>query len=1400
MKTTGLSSVLIGLASGLHAATFTVTNTAGTGPGSLNQAIIDSNTNAGPDTIEFAIEPFDGMVKTIAQSNNLTDIIGPTIIDGFTQPGSSSNTLANGNNAVLLIAINTPTANPGLNFQTGGNTLRGLIINGNGSGVFIQSAASNNVIEGCFIGTDATGMTNGTPQMTTGLNVQSFGNRIGGANPGARNVIGGCLNDGIILSGGGASNNVIVGNYIGTDINATAKIPNGNGISVTSASSNRIGGATIGERNIVSGNTAGLSLGGSGGKNVVQGNYIGTDVTGLLALGNITGISVSSSTNTIGGATGAHGTPPGNLVSGNTGQGISLGGGAGHVVEGNLIGTDATGTNDLGNGLDGIVLNVADSVISNNVVSGNNQTGILTTGSGGSRNWIVGNWIGTDVSGMRNLSNNSFGVRNGGGWDNVCSNNVIAFNGDHAIQHAGSSSTNNTITGNSIHSNAKLGINLFTSGDTTSGATSNDVCDADSGVANFLQNYPVLTNAASDASSVTIQGFLPSAANMTYTLEFFANTACDPSGHGEGEQFLGSTNVATDATCTNAFSVTFPVAVADAMLITATATDPNGNTSEFSACRTNVSNAATNCITPPSGLIAWWPGDGNAQDIIGGNHGSLSNGASFAGGKVSQAFDLDGTNDFIQLPGNAEWNFGTNDFSIDFWAISSNSSMRMHALSFDPSNVARNLNFDFNDPDPPGVGQPNVGLWVYWNSTGVNQITAGTPGQFTDGMWHHYTLTRSGTVFRLYVDAVEVGSTNYSGAIDLSAPANNYIGTSEDSGSKFFFWDGMIDEVELFNRALSGSEIQSIFNAGSFGKCKPDTNSPPQITCPDNIITNAATNQCSRSVSFSVDATGSPDPTVTCTTNSSVVTSPVVFPRGITTVSCIASNTVGTTNCSFTVTVNDTQPPGITCPDNVVTSTAPGTCARTVSFAPTVSDNCGVASTNCTPPSGSSFAKGTNTVNCTVTDTSGNTNGCSFTITVRDLELPGISNCPGNITSNVTAPATSAMVTYAAPAVSDNCGVASTNCAPPSGSTFSLGTTNVTCTVIDTSANTNTCSFMVTVNQLGGSNNPPVAACQDVTRPAGAGCQTNVPASAVNNGSSDPDGDPITLSLTPPGPYGLGTNAVTLTVADNRGGTSSCPAQVIVTDSTAPSITCPATIATNVPAGTSNAVVHFSAPTTVSDTCPVSSTNCVPPSGSTFPLGTNQVVCTATDGSGNAAQCMFFVVVRETAPEAHDLIVLKVKVPKTINLTAAAPALTKQVSVQIRNLSEHEEVIPDFATLSNLVQVTVISLGECAAPAAVVVAGPPNIVPTVLGPGKKMNVFFDVTFECANFPAKFDKKTGENADFEYMVHVNHAALDGEADTAPANDDCPRPPNPLTKDKGCGGKGPDGALLTDVVGK
>jgi subtilisin-like proprotein convertase family protein len=233
------------------------------------------------------------------------------------------------------------------------------------------------------------------------------------------------------------------------------------------------------------------------------------------------------------------------------------------------------------------------------------------------------------------------------------------------------------------------------------------------------------------------------------------------------------------------------------------------------------------------------------------------------------------------------------------------------------------------------------------------------------------------------------------------------------------------------------------------------------LTCPANITAANDPNQCGAVVNY-------PDPTTagTCTITCTPV-SGSFFPVGTTTVTC--QNTGGTPSCTFTITVNDTQPPSMTCPANISVANNPNQCGAVVNYPPpTITDNCpGSFTATCNPASGSFFPVGTTTVTCSVDGGGGST--CTFTVTVNDAQPPSIT-CPLNITAiaappaggNCTAP-TSTVVSYTAPTASDNCPGVTTNCVPPSGSTFPLGTTTVTCTATDASGNTATCSFTVSV-------------------------------------------------------------------------------------------------------------------------------------------------------------------------------------------------------------------------------------------------------------------------------------------------------------------------------------------------
>src|SRR4029079_12105450 len=233
----------------------------------------------------------------------------------------------------------------------------------------------------------------------------------------------------------------------------------------------------------------------------------------------------------------------------------------------------------------------------------------------------------------------------------------------------------------------------------------------------------------------------------------------------------------------------------------------------------------------------------------------------------------------------------------------------------------------------------------------------------------------------------------------------------------------------------------------------------PVVTCPANITVSTARGSCASNVTFSATATDN------CGT-ANVTCDPVSgssFARGATTVTCTADDTHGNASqCTFTVTVNDTEAPVVTCPANIIVSTAGGFCASNVTFSATATDNCGTANVTCDPVSGSSFARGTTTVTCTADDTHGNTSQCTFTVTVNDTEAPVVT-CPANIIVSTAGGSCARNVTFSATAT-DNCGTANVTCDPLSGSGFARGTTTVTCTADDTHGNSSQCTFTVTVN------------------------------------------------------------------------------------------------------------------------------------------------------------------------------------------------------------------------------------------------------------------------------------------------------------------------------------------------
>ncbi len=409
------------------------------------------------------------------------------------------------------------------------------------SGFIGESSAPGIVLNGANAGAGANGLVLNTGNsMVEGLVIQSF------------------RGHGILIQGTGG--NIVRGNYIGTSAGGTTAAPNsGNGVQVIDSPNNVIGGAS-GAGNLISGNSEGVRIDGAFSTgNVVQGNYIGTNVNLTGGIPNTaSGIFIRRSPgNAVIGNTVAHNTGfAGVALCGNVGGfcgGTDIGNqdsnGDGNVVQNNFISENVRGLT-----LDGVANTLVGTGGSNNI-SANSRNGIMIFGNGATGNRIVGNAI------------------NGNAGDGV--------------QITGDGNTGNLLQGNTFVNNTDLAIDL--NGD---GVTDNnfvDPLDADPGP-NNLQNFPVITT----ANPIGVTGTLNSAANTTFMVQLYSSGACDASGFGEGQNVVSTFTVTTNSDGYASFVQDVQLNTGDR--VTATATDPFSNTSEFSACALVSGYGATDAV------------------------------------------------------------------------------------------------------------------------------------------------------------------------------------------------------------------------------------------------------------------------------------------------------------------------------------------------------------------------------------------------------------------------------------------------------------------------------------------------------------------------------------------------------------------------------------------------------------------------------------------------------------------------------------------------------------------------------------------------------------------------------------------------------------------------------------
>ncbi|MCB9235628.1 MAG: HYR domain-containing protein [Bacteroidia bacterium] len=412
----------------------------------------------------------------------------------------------------------------------------------------------------------------------------------------------------------------------------------------------------------------------------------------------------------------------------------------------------------------------------------------------------------------------------------------------------------------------------------------------------------------------------------------------------------------------------------------------------------------------------------------------------------------------------------------------------------------------------------------------------------------------------------------------------------------------------------------------------------PQIACPADVTVNNDSAQCSAVVSYTTPV-GTDNCAGASTTQSAGLGSGSAFPVGMTTETYVVTDASGNSDsCSFTITVNDTEAPQITCPADVTVSNDAGMCSATVNYTtPVGTDNCAGASTTQSAGlgSGASFALGTTTESYLVTDASGNVDSCSFTITVEDTEAPQIT-CPADLTVSNDSGMCDAVVTYTAPVGTDNCPGATTiqTAGLGSGATFAVGSTVETYQVTDAAGNLDSCSFTITVQD----NEAPSIVCPaDTVIPADSGqCSamfTYTSPVGMDNCPNDSTFQSAGLGSGATFPVGMTTE--TYVVIDQQGTSDSCSFTVTVLDIEAPVVTCPADTMVNNDAGNCSAVFSYTTPVGTDNCAGASTTQTAGlASGATFPLGATTNTFVVTDGSGNMDSCSFTVTVMDAeAPQ-----------------------------------------------------------------------------------------------------------------------------------------------------------------------
>jgi hypothetical protein len=651
--------------------------------------------------------------------------------------------------------------------------------------------------------------------------------------------------------------------------------------------------------------------------------------------------------------------------------------------------------------------------------------------------------------------------------------------------------------------------------------------------------------------------------------------------------------------------------------LTITATDVLGNMTSTVVVYA-VSYGAP--IAPIAGLTAWLAGDGSATDELSTKVATWTATPAYAPGKVGQAFSVSAGNTVsfpIAQPG---------PFTLQAWVRTANPKQPYGSGVLSTG----------------GPGQQATSAQIELDGAGNYQLNTGNGdlvlfiGPAADS-FHHLAVTYDGSIVITYFDGQPVLGDFWLGSADLGILALN-LGLDRGGSSPF---GGLLDEVQVFGRALSAGEIQRTFLAGASGFVKD--HAPVAVIALGSSSPAEATGASGATMRF--DGRGSNDADGDALTYSWHEGSTVLGTGSqLSTPLSIGSHQITLTvddghfktgSADITVVVQDTTPPIISgSPTSFSLEATSAGGAVATWMPPTATDIVdGVVGVLCVPVSGTTLAVGTTTVTCTATDSHSNAARVSFDVTVSDTKPPVLAGVPSGITSEATD-SSGAVVSWTATAIDAVDGSVAVTCVPSAGSVFAFGTTHVECSAVDGRGNRASAGFDVVVQDT----TPPVISgvpsvlIVEATSAAGATTTWSAPTAVdVVDGSV-----PAICSPAPGSLFAPGNSTVSCSATDSRGNRAEARFTVRVVDTVGPALTLPASVVAEAmgPLGTAVSYV-VSATDVVSGAVPVS---CAPASGSTFGVGLTAVTCSAADGAGNVTVGEFPVVVRDTTPPVGQVI------------------------------------------------------------------------------------------------------------------------------------------------------------------